>query len=99
VNKASRIMPADSGTVLIQAARHSNELWTEVRETFRLLTNADYQIEGYYAQDHPAHRQGTLVTAAHDNLKNAEPKLTRIVGEFTIFEEAERKRVASLHGQ
>jgi hypothetical protein len=41
VNKASKIMPADSSTVLIQAARHSNELWTEVRGVFRLLSNAD----------------------------------------------------------
>lgn len=95
VNKASRIMPADSSTVLIQAARHSNDLWAEVRHTFRLVMNADYQIERYYAQDHPAYRQVSLITAAHNNLKNAELKLTQIVGVFKVFEEAERKRHAS----
>jgi hypothetical protein len=76
VNKASRIMPADSSTVLIQAARYSNELWTEVR-------------------DQPSYRQVNLITAAHNNLKNAEPKLTYIVGVFTVFEATERKRHAT----
>jgi hypothetical protein len=92
VNTASRIMPADSSAVLIQAARQSNELWTEVRETFRLVANADYQIERYYAVDRPTYRQENLITAARDNLKNAESKLTYIFGVFTLFEDKERKR-------
>jgi hypothetical protein len=95
VNEASRIMPADSSSVLIQAARHSNELWTEVRETFRLITNADYQIARYYGQPNVANRSESLIKSAHDNLKNAKPKLNHIVGEFTVFEETERKRNGS----
>jgi len=91
VNKASKIMPADSSSVLIQAARHSNELWKEVREVFPLVSNADYQIDRYYAEDRVAYRQESLIKAAHTNLKNAEPRLTHIVGEFAMFEESERK--------
>ena len=44
VNSATAIMPVDSSTVLVQAARHSNELWINVRETFRMLTNADFAL-------------------------------------------------------
>jgi hypothetical protein len=91
VNKASKIMPADSSSVLIQAARHSNGLWTEVREVLPLVSNADYQIDRYYAEDRVAYRQESLIKTAHANLKNAEPRLTHIVGEFTMFEESERK--------
>ncbi len=91
VNQASRIMPAEQGAVLVQAARHSNELWTEVRETFRMISNADYQIDRFYSIAQPSYRQDNLVTGASDNLRNAEPKLTRIAGVFKVFEEAERK--------
>jgi len=85
-------MPAEPGAVLVQAARHSNELWTEVRETFRLLSNADFQIERYYRLSNPAYRQESLVTSARDNLRNAEPKLTHIAGVFKLFEEEERRQ-------
>lgn len=95
VNKASKMMPADSSGVLTQAARHSNELWIEVRETFRMLTDADYQIDRFYAEDKPSYRQDSLRTAAHDSLKNAEPKLNRIAGEFKLFEEKERTKITS----
>jgi hypothetical protein len=84
-------MPADLGTVLIQAARHSSELWTEVREAFQMLTNADLQLTQYYGRIIPANRSMALITAARDNLRNAEPKLTRIAGELTVFEETERR--------
>ena len=92
VNEASKIMPVDSSSVLIQAARHSNELWNKVRETFRMITNADYQLSRYYAQDNPAYRQQSLIDAARNNLRDAEPRLTEIVGVFAMFEEAERNR-------
>jgi hypothetical protein len=95
INEAIRIMPADSGTVLIQAARHSSELWTEVREAFQMLTNADHQLTQYYGQPNIAHRSTVLITAAHDNLRNAEPKLTHIAGVLTTFEESERRRNAT----
>jgi hypothetical protein len=94
VNEASRIMPVDSSTVLIQAARHSNELWTNVRETFRIITNADYQIARFYGQPQPHYRQENLIREAHTNLRNAEPKLTEIVGVFVSFEQTERNRHA-----
>ena len=94
VNKASKIMPTDFSSVLTQAARHSNELWIEVREAFQMLTNADYQIDRFYSEDKPSYRQDSLRTAAHQNLNNAEPKLTSIVGGFKIFEEKERTRLA-----
>jgi hypothetical protein len=95
VNSATKIMPTDSSSVLTQAARHSNELWNEVRDTFRKIMNADYQIDRFYAEDKPSYRNDSLRIAAHDNLKNAEPKLTRVVGEFTVFEEKERTRITS----
>jgi len=91
VNEASRIMPVDSSTVLIQAARHSNELWTKVRETFRTISNADYQIGRFYAEPRPQYRQESLVRGAHANLRNAEPILTEIVASFVTFEQTERK--------
>lgn len=91
LNEATRIMPADSGTVLIQAARHSNELWTEVRESFQMLTNADLQLTQYYNQPSPANRSPALINSARDNIRNAEPKLTHIAGVLTTFEETERK--------
>jgi hypothetical protein len=50
LNEAFRIMPADSSTVLIQAARHSSELWTEVREAFQMLINADLQLASLIQQ-------------------------------------------------
>jgi hypothetical protein len=43
VTQATKIMPADSNTVLIQSARHSKELRIDVRETFRMIANADDQ--------------------------------------------------------
>jgi hypothetical protein len=94
VNEVVRIAPADSSTVLVQADRHSSELWKEVRETFRVLTNADLQIAQYYGTN-PAFRSANLITVAHANLKNAEPNLTKSFGELTVFEEAERKRNSS----
>jgi len=92
VNEASKIMPVDSSAVFNQAARHSNELWNKVRETFRMVTNADYQLSRYYAQQNPAYRLPSFLEAAKGNLKDAEPKLTEIVGAFTAFEGAERNR-------
>jgi hypothetical protein len=94
VNEASRIMPIDSSTVLIQAARHSNELWNDVRETFRVIVNADNQIGRYYSQPNPAYRQESLIREAHANLREAEPRLTEIVRVFAEFEQAERTRRA-----
>lgn len=94
IETASKILPVDSSIVMIQAARHSNELWTEVRETFRTISNAEYQIDRYYSQDRPAYRQQHLITVAHENLKKAEPKLTLIVDKFRLFEETERLRNA-----
>src|SRR5260370_30360471 len=70
VNKASKIMPTDSSSVLIQAARHSNELWKEVREVFPLGSNADYQRDRYYAEERVAYRKESLIKAARTNLKN-----------------------------
>jgi hypothetical protein len=61
--EASAILPADSNTVLIQAARHSKDLRNEVRETFRMLANADRQIAHFYSQPHN-YRQDNLITAA-----------------------------------
>lgn len=78
VNEATKIMPVDSSSVLIQAARHSNELWNKVRETFRNITNAEYQISRYYGQLNPAYRQQSLINDANNNLRNAEPRLTEI---------------------
>jgi hypothetical protein len=95
LTEATRIMPADSSTVLIQAARHSSELWTEVREAFQMLTNADLELTRYYSQPNPANRSPSLIAAAQDNIGNAEPKLTHIAGALTTFEEAERERYAS----
>jgi hypothetical protein len=95
LNEATRIMPADSSTVLIQAARHSSELWTEVREAFQVLTNADLQLTQYYGQPSPANRWPTLINAARDNIRNAEPKLTHIAGVLSTFEETERKSHAA----
>ncbi len=92
VNEASRIMPVDSSTVLIQAARHSNELWNDVRETFRAITNADSQIARYYGQPNPAYRQESLIREAHANLRDVEPRITEIVRVFAEFEQAERIR-------
>ena len=99
VNEATRIMPIDSSTVLIQAARHSNDLWIQVRETFQMISNADNQISQYYAQTNPAQRQNSLIALAHGNLRNAEPKLTQIAGAFKGFEETERTRINSLQGE
>jgi hypothetical protein len=99
VNEATRIMPVDSSIVVIQAGRHSNELWIEVRETFQMITKADYQISQFYLQDNPGYRQNSLITAAHGNLRNAEPKLTGIVDAFKVFEEAERTRITSQQGE
>src|ERR1700739_4766920 len=91
VNKASRLMPVDASSVWIQAGRQSNELWGEVRDAFRLVSKADYEIDRYYAEARVTYRQDSLIKAAHVNLKNAEPMLTRIVNAFTVFEESERK--------
>jgi hypothetical protein len=60
-----------------------------------MLTNADYQIDRFYAEDKPSNRQDSLRNAAHDNLKDAEPKLSRIAGEFKLFEEKERTQITS----
>lgn len=86
VNSASTIMPPDSNLVLIQAARHSNELRTEVRETFRLLSTADYQIARFYSVDHPSYRIDKLMKDAHINLESAEPRLTKIIDAFEQME-------------
>jgi hypothetical protein len=86
VNEASSIMPPDSNLVLIQAVRHSNELRSEVRETFRLLANADYQIARFYSVDRPSYRIDQLMKDAHLNLVNAEPKLAKIVDAFEQME-------------
>lgn len=94
VNEASRLMPIDSSTVLIQAARHSNELWTKVRETFREISNAESQIARYYVQDRPQYRQDSLIREAHANLRKAGPKLTEIIEAFAAFEKEERTRQA-----
>jgi DNA repair exonuclease SbcCD ATPase subunit len=94
VNEASRIMPVDSSTVLIQAARHSNELWAEVRAMFREITDADNQITRYYEQSQPAYRLPNLIHEARANLINAEPKLTEIIHTFEALQEAERTRHA-----
>jgi hypothetical protein len=92
VNEASRIIPVDSSTVLIQAARHSNELWANVRETFRMITNADYQIARFYGQPQPHYRQERFMREAQANLRNAAPKLAEIVDIFVLFEQTERNR-------
>jgi hypothetical protein len=94
VHEASRIMPVDSSTVLIQAARHSNELWAEVRATFSQITNADYQMARYYDQKQPANRQPNLIHEARVNLLSAEPKLAKIIHTFEALQEAERTRHA-----
>lgn len=52
---------------------------------------ADLQLTQYYNQTNPANRSHSLITAARDNLRNAEPKLTRIAGVLTTFEETERR--------
>ena len=95
VTKARKIMPVDSSVVLVQAARHSNELWNDVREMFQIITNSDHQIAQYYEQDQPAYRQTNLIAAAHDNLRNAQRRFTQIVSAFKSFEESERTRLAS----
>jgi hypothetical protein len=94
VNEASRIMPVDSSAVFIQAARHSNELWTNVREAFRMLTNADFQIARFYGESRPSYRQESLIREAHANLRSAEPRIAEIVRVFAEFEQAERTRRA-----
>jgi len=92
VSSASNIMPPDSNVVLIQASRHSNELRSEVREAFRLLANADYQIARYYSVDQPAYRMEKFMKDAHLNLENAEPRLTKIIDAFEQMEStAERE--------
>jgi hypothetical protein len=98
VNESSKIMPPDSSSVLVQAARHSNELWTNVRETFRMIINADNQIARYYGQSNPAYRQESLIREAHAFLRNAEPRLTEITGVFAVFEQEERDRRAPQAG-
>src|SRR5277367_5629034 len=95
LNEATRIMPADSSTVLIQAARHSSELWKNVREAFQMLTNADLQLTQYYSQPSPANRSPTLINAARDNIRNAEPKLTHIADVLSTFEVKERNSHAA----
>ena len=86
VNEASSIMPPDSDVVLIQAARHSNDMRNEVRETFRMLSNADAQIVHFYSVDRASYRQEQLMKNANLNLKNAESKLTHIIGVFEQME-------------
>lgn len=86
VSSASSILPPDSNVVLIQAARHSNELRNEVRETFRLLATADHQIARFYSVDHPAYRIEKFIKDAHLNLENAEPRLTKIIDAFEHME-------------
>jgi hypothetical protein len=92
VNGPIRIMPADSSSVLIQAARHSNELWNKVRETFRAIANADSEMSRYYGQPNPAYRQQSLIEAAKVNLQTAEPNLEQIINAFAAFEQDERDR-------
>jgi len=92
VNSATAIMPVDSSTVLVQAARHSNELWINVRETFRMLTNADFALSRYYGEESVPHRQEHLIREAHASLRNAESRLNEIAETFAGFERTERSR-------
>ncbi len=86
VNEASAILPEDSHVVLVQAGRHSRELRKEVRETFRMVVEADRGIAQFYGQQ-MAYRQERLMQEAHANLVAAEPKLAQIA---RIFEESDR---------
>lgn len=91
VNSATKIMPFDSGAVLIQAARHSNDLWNSVRETFKMLSSADFALSRFYVEDRPQNRPEHLVLEARASLRNAEPRLTDIIEIFAEFERAERR--------
>jgi hypothetical protein len=92
INEATRIMPADSSSVLIQAVRHSTELRNAVKETFRVIAKADYDISLYYRQPNPIYRQQNLIDAARANLQIAEPKLDEIILAFDATEQAVRER-------
>lgn len=87
VNQASAILPGDSNVMLVQAGRHSKDLRNQVRETFRMLANADQQIAHFYVQPQN-YRQQNLMQAAHGNLVNAVPRLTEIFGAFEQMESA-----------
>jgi hypothetical protein len=94
VASASAIVPQDSSVVLVQAARHSNQLQKEVRETFRLLTNSDSQIAQFYSVDIPSHRSDKLMMDAHSNLEQAESRLVRIIEVFQQMEVGRTDKVA-----
>jgi hypothetical protein len=93
VNSASSIMPPDSNLVLIQAARHSNELRKDVRAAFRLLADADHQIVRFYSANQP-YRTEKCIKDAHANLENAEPKLTKIIDAFEQMESTAQSELA-----
>jgi hypothetical protein len=90
VNSATKILPVDSSTVLVQAARHSNDLWVNVRQTFGMLSNADFALSRFYSEDRVQYRQEHLIREAHASLRNAEPRLGEIVEAFADFEHTQR---------